>query len=112
MLGPMMHRRAFFLAFAAALALQAPSGAQRFDPRGSYTADEARDRREDGRRLPMGDLRDIVRRAFPGCDIINDELFKDRNGDPVAYRARIVTREGRLLSVNVDPRTGRVTRVD
>jgi len=108
----MLNRRTFFLAMAAALVSQTPSVAQRFDPRGSFSADEARDRRQGGQRLPMGRLRDVVRRQYPGCDIINDQLFKDRNGDPVAYQARIMTREGRLLNVHVDPRTGRVTRVD
>ena len=114
-----MDRRALILAAfsAAALAatLAAPGLAQ-FDPRGNFSAGEqrdTRDRREQAEeRLPVGRLREIVRRAYPGCDIINDQLFNDNRGEPVGYRARIVTREGRLLNVSVDPRSGRVTRVD
>ena len=85
------------------------AAAQGFDPRSGYTADDARDRRRAGQRLPISQLRAAVRRQYPGCEIINDQLFGDSNGEPVAYRARIVTRDGRLLNVSVDPRTGRVT---
>ena len=53
-----------------------------------------------------------MRREFPNCDIINDRIYGDPNGRPVAYRARIVTRDGRLLNVTVDPQSGRITKVD
>lgn len=112
MLGLMLTRRALILAVTAAVVAGAPSAAQQPDLRGSFSADDARNRRRDGQRLPIGQLRAAVRRQFPGCEIINDQIFGDRNGDPIAYRARIVTREGRLLNVTVDPRSGRVTRVE
>ncbi|MGD2133235.1 MAG: hypothetical protein PVI23_10615 [Maricaulaceae bacterium] len=107
----MMDRRTLIFAALSAVALAAPGAAQ-FDPRGSFSAGEARDRREDGERLPVARLRAIVRRAYPGCDIINDEIFKDSRGEPVSYRARIVTREGRLMNITVDPGSGRITRAN
>ena len=108
----MLNRRGLLLALGAAFIAAAPSAAQRFDPRGSLNADDSSNRGRGGDRLPIGRLRASVRRQFPGCDIINDQVFSDRDGQPVAYRARIVTRDGRLLNVSVDPRSGRITRVE
>jgi uncharacterized membrane protein YkoI len=108
----MLSRRAFLLTIAAAALAAAPAHAQQFDPRSGFSADDARNRRRAGQRLPISQLRAIVRRRFPDCEIINDRIYGDPNGEPVAYQARIVTRDGRLLNVTVDPQTGRVTKVD
>lgn len=89
----MLNRRVFCLAVAAAALAQTPSRAQQ---RG-------------GGGMSRSQLRARVRSRYPGCEIVNDEIFRDREGRPVAYRAVVVTRDGRRLTVSVDPRTGRVS---
>jgi uncharacterized membrane protein YkoI len=92
------------LAFAAA----APASAQRFDARPHAAAAEARGQARQARPVPMSQVRQAVRQRYPGAEILDSWLRRDRNGNPVEYVVRIVTRDGRRLDVRVDARSGRV----
>lgn len=85
-----------------------PFGRGGFEVRSGYTADEARDARERGAVVPLRDVRESVRSRFPVRQFLDTELLTDPAGKPRVYRVRIVTTDGRLVDVDVDPRTGRV----
>ncbi len=100
-------RRAL-ISLALAIAFAAPAAAQRFDApmtRVSARSDSTIARVQV---VPMSQARRAVRQRFPGSEILDSWVRKNRNGDPVEYVVRIVTRDGRRLDVRVDAHTGRV----
>jgi uncharacterized membrane protein YkoI len=84
---------------------QAADANQRFDPRSRYSADEARDARRSGDLLPVRDVINIVRRQYPGAQVLDTQLM--RTSSP-HYVVRILNRDGRRIDVRVDARTGRI----
>ncbi len=103
-----MSRLFALLLVLAALVAVAPATAtaQGFDPRGSFTADDARRSRDAGRTVPLSEVVQSVRRQYPGCDVLDSRLIEP--GGRMIYRVRIVTADGRRLDVDVDARSGRV----
>lgn len=72
-------------------------------------ADRALDAVKRGEFLPLGDITRIVRQRFPGR-IVGVELDDD---DGVAYyEFKIVTANGRVLEIEVDPKNGAIIDVD
>lgn len=101
--------RAFTITAALAAAILAagaqPSAAQNFDARSNYSAEEARNARQSGDVLPVREVIEIVRRAFPGSRVLDAELV--RTASP-HYVVKILDPDGRRMDVRVDARSGRI----
>ena len=83
-----------------ALALAGPAAA------GDH--DRARDAVRSGQVMPLGQIVGQVGARYPGR-LLDADL--DRRGDNLVYRLRWLTREGNVLNIAVDGRTGRVLNV-
>ncbi|PWE17027.1 hypothetical protein DDZ18_09995 [Marinicauda salina] len=101
----MIRTLASALVLAAAVLSTDVAAAQNFDPRSRYSADEARDARDEGRVLPARQVIDSVRRRYPGAQVLDAELVGSRNP---FYIIKILTSDGRRRDVRVDARTGRI----
>lgn len=101
--------RAALAATAAALAAMTaapPAEAQRTDWRSS--ADHWRDDRADGRVIPAREAVAVVKRAYPGCEVLNTAVQMGPDRKPLYHIVRIITRDGVRRDVRVDARSGRL----
>lgn len=72
-------------------------------------AERARANVKSGEFLPLETITATLREKFPG-DILGVKLGED---DGIAYyEFKIITSDGRVIEVEVDPKTGRVVDVD
>lgn len=72
-------------------------------------ADRARDAMRAGRVLPLAEIAPRVQRQVPG-EII--EISLDDDDDGPQYEIRMLTRDGRIVELEVDARTGRILDID
>ncbi len=68
----------------------------------------ARDAVQSGRIQPLQNVLAMVKRRFPGR--VLDADLRDRGGTPV-YSVKMLTPDGKVLSVSVDARNGRILGV-
>ena len=103
---PTVHRP--FLAVALALLL-AGGGLAHADDGGEHEEDHEAARRalEQGRALPLAEIRARVARRFPG-EMIDVEL--ERSGGRLVYELKVIGADGRLREVYVDATTGEILR--
>jgi len=103
---PTVHRS--FLAVLLALLL-AGGGPARADDDGGHEKDHEAARRalEQGRVLPLAEIRARVARRFPG-EMIAVEL--ERSGGRYVYELKVIGADGRLREVYVDATTGEILR--
>lgn len=59
--------------------------------------------------LPLQTISDTVRARYPG-DVVSAKL--DEDDGVMKYELKILTKNGRILEVDVDPRSGRILDVD
>ncbi len=107
-----MTRRAVIFAIAATCAFTAglPAAAQNpfGDMRQNYNAEQARDARRGGQVIPGAQARAIAMAQHPGAEYVNLTLGSD--GQREVYSVRLRTRDGRIVEVVLDARTGAVLR--
>lgn len=72
-------------------------------PDHGHDHDRARRAVEDGRILPLKDILARAESAYPG-QLIEAELEDD--DDPMVYEIKILTKDGRLMRLLYDARTG------
>lgn len=93
----------------AALGAAGPAFAQGGDrwrmPADQLAPSSPRDGVRSGRQVPLGEVIGQLRQRYGG-EMVN----ADQQGDPPVYRVRWKTRDGRLVDVQVDARTGAVMR--
>jgi len=73
----------------------------------SFTPDEARDAREQGRVLGASEVMRIVQRRYPNLKVADTRLVSNgRHGS--TYRVKMLSRDGRVVEVTVDAKSGRI----
>lgn len=94
----MKHRIAFFLA---AMVVCGPAGA-------GDDHDRARRAVEEGRILPLKEILAVAESAYPG-QLIEAEL-EDEDGAMIIYKIKMLTRDGRVMKLMYDARTGELLK--
>lgn len=102
-----MRRRALLAALALALAPGAALAEQGRGRAGDH--DRAREAMERRDALPLWRILEIAQRTVPG-EILEVELEQEDGG--LLYEIEILARNGRVRSVTLDARTGRVIEVE
>nr|WP_316655364.1 PepSY domain-containing protein [uncultured Gellertiella sp.] len=64
---------------------------------------------EKGEIRPLGDLKDIVRKRFPG-DIVH--IDTSMAGGTIKYEFRVLEPEGNLVEIEMDAASGRILEVE
>jgi uncharacterized membrane protein YkoI len=73
----------------------------------SFTPDEARDAREQGRVLGASEVMRIVQRRYPNLKVADARLVSNgRRG--ATYRVKMLSRDGRVVEVTVDAKSGQI----
>ncbi|PHR60836.1 MAG: hypothetical protein COA47_06405 [Robiginitomaculum sp.] len=73
----------------------------------SFTADEARDARKQGRVLGASEVMRIVQRRYPHLRTADTRLVSsDRGG--AKYYVKMLSADGRVVEVTVDAQSGRI----
>jgi uncharacterized membrane protein YkoI len=96
-------RKLVFLLLAAALMLPAAARA------GDDDHDLARRAVEEGRALPLADILEKIKPAFPG-KVIEVEL--DTEDNILVYELKVLSPQGQLQELDVDAKTGKVLKIE
>lgn len=81
-----------------------------FSPtRADDDAERARSETLSGRIQPLAQILPLLQSRYPG-EVLDVEL-EDKNGRPT-YEIRVLQRDGRILEIEIDARSGRFTDVD
>lgn len=73
----------------------------------SYTADEARDARKQGRVLGASEVMRIVQQRFPHLRVADARLVSN-NRQGSTYRVKLLSADNRVVEVTVDAKTGQI----
>lgn len=93
---------AYGLAVLLAVAVSSPA-------RADDDAERARSETLSGRIQPLAQILPLLQSRYPG-EVLDVEL-EDKDGRPT-YEIRVLQRDGRILEIEIDARSGRFTDVD
>lgn len=75
--------------------------------RSNYSADEARNAREQGKVLGASEVMRIVQQRYPHLRAADARLVRNGTADP-QYHVKMLSQDNRVVEVIVDARTGRI----
>ncbi|VAV99749.1 hypothetical protein MNBD_ALPHA06-739 [hydrothermal vent metagenome] len=73
----------------------------------SFTADQARNARKQGKVLGASQSMRIVQRRYPNLKVADTRLLSDA-GKGVRYLVKMLSNDGRVVEVTVDAQTGKI----